>query len=97
MDNKPVSKTSKVNNMKFTYTLSDGSTTVNKTFTDGNFNNTWKTMALDVTSAVTIPTTMNIIVNSAHSENPGDIGFTSVFSMKQESDMYVDKLRLKYS
>jgi len=102
MDYKPVSKTGNVNNMKFTYTLSDGTTTVNKTFTDASFNNTLKTMTLDVKSAITIPTTMNIIVNSAHSENPQDISYTSAgvnfwAGMKQESDMYVDKLRFQYS
>ena len=59
-------------------------------------------MNLNVKSAILAPTTMNIIVNSAHSENPQDISYTSTglnftAGMKQESDMYVDILRFQYS
>ena len=99
---KPVSKTGNVNNMKFTYILSDGTSSVSKVFTDGTFNNTQKTMNLNVISNIQNPTTLNLIINSAHSENPGDIGFTGAglnftAGMKQESDLYVDDLAFTHS
>lgn len=100
LDYNPVSHTSNVNNIRVLYSIGDGNTTKDFLFTDNNFNNQWKSMALDVRSEIISPTLLNITVNSAHTENAGGIGFSSgsLFGgMKQESELLVKNLLLKYS
>lgn len=102
LDYNPVSHTSNVRNIRVLYSIGDGNTTKDFLFTDNNFNNQWKNMALDVRSEIASPTLLNITVNSAHSENAGDIGYTSAginfgAGMKQESELLVKNLVLRYS
>lgn len=100
LDYNPVSHTSNVNNIRVLYSIGDGNTTKDFLFTDNNFNNQWKNMALDVRSEIISPTLLNITVNSAHTENAGGISFSSggLFGgMKQESELLVKNLALHYS
>ena len=102
LDYNPVSHTSNVNNIRVLYSIGDGNTKKDFLFTDNNFNNQWKEMTLDVRSDISSPTTLNVTLNSAHSENAGNIGYTSAgmnfgAGMKQESELLVKNLALHYS
>lgn len=102
LDYNPVSHTSIVSNIRVLFTIGDGNATKDFLFTDNNFNNQWKEMTLDVRSDISSPTTLNVTVNSAHSEDAGNIGYTSagmnfVAGMKQESELLVKNLALHYS
>ena len=102
LDYNPVSHTSIVSNIRVLFTIGDGNATKDFLFTDNNFNNQWKEMTLDVRSDISSPTTLNVTVNSAHSEDAGNIGYTSAgvnfgAGMKQESELLVKNLALHYS
>ncbi len=97
LDYTPASKEDKINNLRFVYRVSgDGETYKEKVFTDATFNNTAKKMRMDLNTDVQYPTHMNIILNSAHTENAKDIG-NKGSGMTQISDLYVDNLAFEYN
>lgn len=82
-------------------TLSDGDTTVKGEHTDSNVANTWKEGIASLKyNGPFSPTTMNIVMNVAHSENPADLN-TQVWGVEKVNEkvaeMYVDWVKFTYS
>ncbi|MBO5974632.1 MAG: hypothetical protein J6P95_02780, partial [Paludibacteraceae bacterium] len=94
MDYRPVANDN-INNMHFVYTLSDGSNSVNKEFA-GKYQNlgSWTTMNLPIYDAsIVAPTTLNITINSANSENAKDLGGVT----SRTSTLLVDNIRFTHN
>lgn len=84
-----------IGNMHFLYTLSDGTNTITKEFS-GAYSNlgTWNKMTIPTYDASILePSTLNITINSANSENAKDLGGVT----EQTSTLYVDNLRFAHS
>lgn len=82
-------------------TLSDGDTTVKGEHTDSNVANTWKEGIASLKyNGPFSPTTMNIVMNVAHSENPADLN-SDVWGAEKinekVAEMYVDWVKFTYS
>ena len=94
MDYRPVANDN-INNMHFVYTLSDGTNSVNKEFA-GKYQNlgSWATMNLPIYDAsIVAPTTLNITINSANSENAKDLGGVT----SRTSTLLVDNIRFTHN
>lgn len=94
MDYRPVANDN-INNMHFVYTLSDGTNSVNKEFA-GKYQNlgSWTTMNLPIYDAsIVAPTTLNITINSANTENAKDLGGVT----SKTSTLLVDNIRFTHS
>ena len=82
-------------------TLSDGDTTVKGEHTDSNVANTWKEGVASLKyNGPFSPTTMNIVMNVAHSENPADLSNDIWGAEKineKVAEMYVDWVKFTYS
>lgn len=94
MDYRPEAKKN-INNMRFLYTLSDGTNSVNKEYSGGYTNlGSWVTMRIPTYEASLVaPNTLNITINSAYSENAKDLGGTT----EKTSTLYVDNLRFVHN
>lgn len=85
-----------MNNIRLVYTLTgENDETYTKEYTDAS-TGSWKEVTIPVTNDNVVgPTTMNLIINSAHSEDCSSIGGT--FAKEVTSTMYVDYVRFSYN
>ena len=86
-----------INNIRIVYTLTDenGTTYAPAAYTDASTGD-WKDAHIRVTNdGVSVPKTLNLIVNAGHSENCKDLGGS--FAKEASSTMYVDYVRFAYS
>ena len=89
---------SKVDNLRFVYTLSDGTNEYSKVFEDGTISNDYVEKSLEVLNTdVYFPTTLNLTLNSADSENPSSLSDPSWFGSSDYSTLYVDWVNFSYT
>ncbi len=90
-------KSTNVNNIRIVYTLEDqnGAVYAPEAYKD-NATGDWKPAHIRITNdGVSVPKTMNLIINAGHSENCKDLGGS--FVKEASSTMYVDYIRFEYS
>lgn len=90
-------KSTNVNNIRIVYTLEDqnGAVYAPEAYMD-NATGDWKPAHIRITNdGVSVPKTMNLIINAGHSENCSSIGGS--FVKEASSTMYVDYIRFEYS
>lgn len=90
-------KSKNVNNIRIVYTLEDqnGDVYAPEAYMD-NATGDWKSAHIRITNdGVSVPKTMNLIINAGHSENCSSIGGS--FLKEASSTMYVDYIRFEYS
>lgn len=90
-------KSKNVNNIRIVYTLEDqnGAVYAPEAYAD-KATGDWKSEHIRITNdGVSVPKTMNLIINAGHSENCSSIGGS--FLKEASSTMYVDYIRFEYS
>ena len=90
-------KSTNVNNIRIVYTLEDqnGAVYAPEAYMD-KATGDWKTAHIRITNDdVSVPKTMNLIINAGHSENCSGIGGS--FLKEASSTMHVDYIRFEYS
>lgn len=90
-------KSKNVNNIRIVYTLEDqnGAVYAPEAYADKTTGD-WKSEHIRITNdGVSVPKTMNLIINAGHSENCSSIG--GAFLKEASSTMYVDYIRFEYS
>ena len=90
-------KSTNVNNIRIVYTLEDqnGAVYAPEAYVD-KATGDWKSAHIRITNdEVSVPKTMNLIINAGHSENCSSIGGS--FLTEASSTMHVDYVRFEYS
>ena len=88
----------KVDNIRFIYTLSDGTNTYTEVFKDATTSNNYVENSLEVLNTdVYYPTTLNLTLNSADNENPSSLDSPSWTGAKDYSTLYVDWVSFSYN